>query len=471
MNPEKEKKLQRILQILTGIVVVFTLTVAISLLDIAPFSSIFHSDAEIPQKQKQISPTQKPAPAPIKKKVRRTITETVKPRPAQSPETLGDEAFLNRNFQKAEAQYELARTIKDAALLRVKYVRSLLAQRKILEAQGFLDEQKDDKSAGLQLYRGILSALLNKPEESRKLLKEVSETKSAEPIDSFFAEKARTILKVYDEWKSTVDGKTEYLQAMLAKSFDEIGEYELAIAMALDAVKTKDDYRDAWVTLGHAYLASEKFLEAESALDKALTLDSKHPEAYFYLSFAKRGLQKWQEAYDNIQKSREYGMPQNSFFESAEAEILYELGKYKEALALYEKALAEDKEGASPDDYIRPIYLMVEVLDRKKDAKILAEKLFSYHPKNAMSYNLLGWTQLSLQNLDEAYENLTKALSMDPTIPAIHYNLGKLAEQENRPEDARKNYEQAFKLASEKGDESIADAARARIQTLQNPLP
>ncbi len=302
-----------------------------------------------------------------------------------------------------------------------------MGQRKFLEAQNRLEvaaeaaaseaspeAELSNGASPLDLYRGLTASLLNQAEKAKQLLENAA--KSPEPI---IAEKAKRVLQAYKDFSFAVDVRIEYLQTLLAEAFDEIGEYEMAIAIALDSLKSKEDYRDTWIILGHAYFAERKYRDASSALSRAIELDASSPLAHFYLGLTLGALQDHEGAIRELTKAESLGLDGGIFSDYQKAKSFDALGKYEDAYELYVKVLDQKGKKASPDEYLRPVTLAIEILNAPEKAFALAGINFSLHSEDPMSLYLLGLSELSLSKTGNAEKHFTQALAMLKKYPDI----------------------------------------------------
>lgn len=388
----------------------------------------------------------------------------IEPREELPYEKIGDIYFLQKAYAGAKQNFDLALQINpEKSSLNIKIVRSLFGQRKILDAQAALEKISKPTQESV-FYQGILAAFLNKQKQAKELLKKAAEMGNDENAKSG----SQKILNIYRDFELEKDGKIEHLQTLLAQAFDQIGEYGLAIELAFDALKTKNDYRDAWIVLGHAFLNEEKFFDAQDALTKAINLDSTHPAAYFFRGLAQKNLKKLDEAISDIEQALKLGFKPQITIKFELAENLFELKRFSEAFSLYRDVVTTD-----PSDitrFIRPIALAINHLNQPQQALELAQAAFNSHADTAMAYNLLGWAYIAKKDFSKARQNLEKALQIDPNLSAAHLNLGQLEQAQNNFSAALKHYEKTIAL-TEKSDDylsaGIFNTAKLKLEVLQ----
>ena len=345
-------------------------------------------------------------------------------------------------------------------------MRALLGQRKILDAQAELEKITKPTDQSL-FYQGILAAFLNKQEQAKELLKKASSAGT----DADTKNGVQKILNIYRDFELEKDGRIEHLQTLLAQAFDQIGEYGLAIELAFDALKTKNDYRDAWIVLGHAFLNEQKFFDAQDALTKAINLDTNHPAAFFYRGIAHKNLNKINEAIKDFEQALKLGFKPQILPKFELAGLLFSQKKLAESFDLYSEVVTTDPSDITK--FIRPIALAINHLKKPDQALSLAEKAMSAHPNSAMAYNLLGWAYMGMKDFGKARSNFEEALKRDPELAAAYLNLGQLMQIQGNSAEAKKNYEKAAQFAEKANDEisvAIFNTAQEKMLSLQTPV-
>lgn len=383
-------------------------------------------------------------------------------------EKIGDIYFLQKNYESARQNFELAESLTpENKLLAIKITRTMIGQRKISDAKIKIEKIEPQTQESIY-YKGLIETFLNQQEEAQKSLKQVLETGVNEEIKK----NAKKILDIYSNFELERNGTIEHLQVLLAQAFDQIGEYGMAIELTFDAIKTKNDYRDAWIVLGHAFLNEYKWFDAEDALKKAIDLDVFHPAAFFFRGLAKKNLNKTDEAMDDFKQAIKLGFKPQIAAKFELAEILFALKKFDEAFELYKDVVTTD-----PNDinrFIRPIALAINHVKKPNEALELAKKAFDSHPNTAMAHNLLGWAYISMNDFASGRRHLEEALKRDPELAAAYLNLGQLEQAQNNGPEAIKNYQKALELAEKSNDSmstAIFNTAQEKISVLQNEPP
>lgn len=377
---------------------------------------------------------------------------------------IGDMHLLKKNYESARTTFELANSL-DANNLQtsLKLTRSLFGQRKVIEAKAKLEKLTSGEPQVLY-YKGLVAAFLNEQENAKKLLNRVIELSGSE---SDLTKKSKRILEAYADFDVAREAPAEFLQVLLAKAFDDVQEYGLAIELAFNALKTEHNYRDAWIILGHSFLNENKWFDAEDALTKALDLDASTASAFFFRGLARLGIQKIPEAQSDFETALRLGWKPQILVKEQLAKIAYGKGDSARAYALYKDIVTSD-----PTDITRfaqPMSLALS-LGKKTELIELARKGFEAHPDSAFAENLLGWAFLENDDLIGAREHIERALARDGELAEARLNMGRLEERSGNPSLALPQFEKALSLAKKAGTKEIEAAAHKAINELSQKV-
>jgi tetratricopeptide (TPR) repeat protein len=276
-----------------------------------------------------------------------------------------------------------------------------------------------------------------------------------------YTKKANNFLAAYNEYKFNVESPSLHLKVLLARSFNQCGEYEMAIPLLFEVTKEKLDYRDAWILLGYAYIQTGKYQDAAESLERAKILDNQKPETLFYLGLTYYNLNNFQLAEENLLKAKEFGFEPKILVDQKLAEVYLELKKYPESAASYEKVLSLNSQDVNY--YIRPIWIYLEKLHQPEKALALAKKAAKEHPNEAMAQNLMGWTLIYNNDLKLAESHLKLAQALNPALDATYLNFGILYEKKNETEKALAFYRKAHTLGQGSG---VAVSAATRYNQI-----
>ena len=136
------------------------------------------------------------------------------------------------------------------------------------------------------------------------------------------------------------------------------------------------------------------------------------------------------------------------------ADSLNEQGRYDEAFEHYRSAMEAD-----PGDANVP-QNMAESL-RKRGMNEEALKWYRHaigkNPGNPLSHAGMGHALYTMKRYEEAVSSIGQALALKPDMaqaPRLHFILGRMAQETNRPEEAGKHYENSLRI-----DPGFRDAA------------
>ena len=361
------------------------------------------------------------------------------------------------NFGKAEAIYtELVAKEPENMEAKIYLGRSYLGERKISEAQKTFNGLTAVTQT-VTYYQGIVAAYYGEHDKAQKLLNQSVQLGGNDDL----TKKANNFLAAYNEYHFNVESPTVHLKVLLARSFNQCGEYEMAIPLLFEVTKEKLDYRDAWILLGYAYLETNKFQDAIEALERAKILDNQKAETHFYLGLAYYNVNDFKQAEESLLKAKEFGFEPQILVDQKLAEVYLELKNYPLSAASYEKVLALNSQDVNY--YIRPIYIYLEQLHQPEKALALAEKAVEEHPNLAMAQNLMGWTLIYNNNLEKAEAHLKLAMALDTALDATYLNFGILYEKKNQPDKALLFYKKAHTLGQGNG---VAASAATRYNHL-----
>ena len=370
---------------------------------------------------------------------------------------IGKIQIRTNNFIKAQDVFQdLVERDSNNIDAKIYLGRSLLGQRKISEAKKVFDPITTPHQT-VKYYQGILAAYFGENDRAKNLLDEAVKIGGSEEIK----QKANNFLSAYNEFKFNSESPDLHLKLLLARSFNQCGEYQMAIPLLFEVTKAKLDYRDAWILLGYAYLQTEKYQDAIEALERAKVLDNQKPETLFYLGLGYYSINNFKSAEENLLKAKEYGYEPKILVDQKLAEVYLELQNYPKSAASYETVLSLNSQDVNY--YIKPIWIYLEKTNQPEKALALAQKAATDHPQEAMAENLLGWTYIYNNELKKAEDHLKYAQGLNPQLDATYLNFGLLYEKQNQFDKALNFYQKAHTLGQESG---VAAAAATRYNKL-----
>jgi len=291
-------------------------------------------------------------------------------------------------------------------------------------------------------YQGLLSALFGNQEAASKFLKKAQVSSN----ESALSTKITTVLDAYEEFNFTQAAEPLYLSELLARSFNKVTEYEMAIHLLKGVLKERSDLRDGWILLGFAYLNLEKYQFALTSFEKAYSLDAEWPTTQYFLGVSHKELGHYEDAIVNFNLALSNDFEPKLVIYRHLADLYFETKDYKNSAASYEKVLEISKDDVN--SFVRPVWLYLDFVKEPEKALKLAETAALAFPDSAMSYNLLGWSYAGLKEYDKAEKDLKKAIELDPNLAAAYYNLGNLYNQQNDQQPALDAYQKAYSMDS-----------------------
>jgi Tfp pilus assembly protein PilF len=193
-----------------------------------------------------------------------------------------------------------------------------------------------------------------------------------------------------------------------------LDDYTDAIKWLEKAVEIDDRNKDAWYYLGRAYYTRSRLVEARKAFQTVLDLDPRDVKAENNLGLI-------------FESSSDPGA----------------------AIDAYRKAIAWQESSTHPSEqpYVNLGNLLMEQ-GQSKEAVTPLETAVGLAPDNGLCRLKLGTAYLRAGKLEPARHELEKATSLEPENAAAHYQLGRLYKELHDPDRARVEFERTAELQS-----------------------
>lgn len=371
---------------------------------------------------------------------------------------LGKSHILLGNFDKATLNLEkvlsLDATHSEANIYLIK---NAIKQSNFDKAKAVLQTIQTENAETLY-YKALLDLIDQNNEAAATKLNQITKTDNAE-----IKEKAANLLNAYAEFELFKGGKEIHLKTLIAKSLNQVKEYEISLKLLKEILKEKTDYRDAWILTGYAYLNLEKYDFALDSFRKAYDLDSEKPETQYFLGITYFELNQIEDAITYLNIALKNGFEPQIQIKQKLGDIYLNKKDYNKAIEMYEALLELNSNDVN--NFIRPIWIYLEFLNEPDKALELSQKAYKLFPKSAMTYNLIAWSHLGKKEYIKAEENLLTALGIDPNLQAAWYNLGLTYEGMEEKEKALEHYQKAYELGK---DSSIGNLAAQAYNNLYN---
>jgi protein O-mannosyl-transferase len=149
--------------------------------------------------------------------------------------------------------------------------------------------------------------------------------------------------------------------------------------------------------------------------------------------------------------------------------ILRQSGRSEEAIGHFEEALR-----IKPDFAEAHYNLGVTLarLNRFPEAIRHYEQALRLTPDFAQAHYNLGLALAESGRVPEAMKHLEQAVQLKPDYAEAYFNLGLMLDSQGRTREASEDYRKALDLANQKGNTTLADAIRSRIEVVHGtPRP
>jgi protein O-mannosyl-transferase len=251
----------------------------------------------------------------------------------------------------------------------------------------------------------------------------------------------------------------------VGEAYDELGQYDEAIAEFKGALKLNHNYFFGLNNLGNIYGKQRKLPEAIDYFKRALKQKPDYSPAHYNLARAFHLTGRRQEAAESYRKS----IKSNPFFEQAFYNLAFlamELSLFDEALENFEKFISMQPNHSKAHFGAGNAFMMKGQLDL---ALTEYRKSAQLDPSFAFPYLNIANIQMQTKNIPAAIENFEKALSINPAMPAVHLSLGMVYHQFQRnTEKALGHLKESLRLAP---NQQRAEPIQSLIQELENKQP
>jgi len=196
-------------------------------------------------------------------------------------------------------------------------------------------------------------------------------------------------------------------------SFMQVGDYSSAIENFMKAENIRKDDPKLYNAMGLAYMGKGLLNESEFYLKKALKLNPDYSEARNNLGV-----------------------------------VLYQMGRYDEAIREFEKVLSDVLYKTPQQAYLN-LGLVYFAKGDMRRAVFYFKKAISIDPGFALAHANLGFTYFELKSYDEAKESLERASELLKKMPGSEINLAEVALYLGRIYLIKKNYKKAVEFFEE----------------------
>jgi tetratricopeptide (TPR) repeat protein len=325
----------------------------------------------------------------------------------------GKELTENKNFEKAIEVFNEALNQTNKMYLtkemetQVNNIKSLIynAEVGLLIGKGKLTEEQKEKEKEIEKLRKRLEYAKSIEDEKRRV-EEMNKIKKS--IDIIHSEEIKLLI----EQGNQLANKKAYEEAF--------NFYEKALKvndlMEEPDVKNKDlvkeSYKRELINKAKIEINNKKYDVAIENGKKAVELDGKFVEGYYYISTAYNYKKNYDVAIENLEKALTHD--KNHIKSWNLIGLAYEAKKdYDTALANLSKAIEIDPSYSTGWYNIGNIYKQINEFDKAIENYSKAAEL---NPDHAKAWFFMGSTYFDKKDYHNAIQNLEKAIKLDPNL-------------------------------------------------------
>jgi tetratricopeptide (TPR) repeat protein len=218
----------------------------------------------------------------------------------------------------------------------------------------------------------------------------------------------------------------------------------LIATFLLGACATPEKAKAQHVARGQALLKDKRFQEAVLEFRSALQIDDKLADAHWGLANAYEGLQRYQEAFDEMRETA--ALDPNNF------DVRLKLGNYYLVGAKQSPAALGEAEGLAKQilekdpNHIEAHILMGSVLfaqDKKQEALAELNRAVELNPQRVESYLSLARFYVQTNDIAGAEAIYQRAISVNSGSATAHYEYGKFLVGAQRLNEAEAEFQRA----------------------------
>jgi tetratricopeptide (TPR) repeat protein len=228
-------------------------------------------------------------------------------------------------------------------------------------------------------------------------------------------------------------------------------------------IPTADDLK----IVGLDYVLLNDYADAIKWLEKAVSMDARNIDAWYYLGRAYYTVARLDEARKAFQAVLDLD-PRSVRAENYLGLIHESSGEPAAAIEAYRRAIAWQQDSLKPSEqpYVNLGNILME-LGQTKEATAPLEKAVALAPNNAYCRLTLGVYYHKIGRLADAQHELEQATRLDPDNAAAHYQLGRVYKDMNAKDRAQADSDRAqakFDRAQAELDRAQAEFDRAQAE-------
>lgn len=232
--------------------------------------------------------------------------------------------------------------------------------------------------------------------------------------------------------------KPDYEQAVqkLGNSHYRLKQYSEALAAYQSAIKLKPDNAVLHASAGDAYSALAQHDKALTSYSEAARLDPKYDWALNMLAVSHFHLKQYAAALPAIEQALRL-KPDDALYLTNHGDVLFQLGRKAEALAVQKRLATIDKVKAdellarinTPPGVDAAVAEATKYFKARDYPNVIteAQKILALKPNAeylALAHSFMGSSYSSLRQYDKAIISLTEAIKLRPDDSLFHWDLG-----------------------------------------------
>lgn len=380
------------------------------------------------------------------------------PNNIQALEALHTSYVSTKNFYEAEKIARLLFAQTNSTVHHIYLINTLLLGGKIDDANSFLSTLS--RSLEKKYYELIIAIAQENTEQIKSLAQELSLSN-----DPKYKKIGDDVLQVYKTYGSFRDGSPHYLRMMLANILNILEFHTIVTQFVRPTLAEYDDYRDAWILAGNAYLNLRQFRRAEEMLSRAVSLDPSHDKSPYYLAIALTEQGQTENAIEQFKNSLANGYTPQIDVHRYIGDIYFRQHKFDDAFEFYQKVL-EDPD-ATIEDYSKAMYIVLSEQDSPALGLKLSTQVVKKFPNEAKPYSLLAWALIRSGDYTKALTAIEAGRKHDDSLPDLYLYAGQIYQGQGQNQSALQAYRDCF----ERGNRgALASECAKRYNSLRETL-
>ncbi|WP_339071662.1 tetratricopeptide repeat protein [Chitinophaga sp. 180180018-3] len=266
----------------------------------------------------------------------------------------------------------------------------------------------------------------------------------------YYASKEYTIAESWYRKAINANNHESIYKQNLAAVLQELAEQEVAagnLTAAENLYQTAaytDNDADSWARLGNFYYRQQRWQDAITQYQKAISLNDEEPVYYDNLGLAYIALDKQDEAIEAFQKAADLSENEpNGQYLNQLGKLYYDRNDYTKAVEYFIEASRKEPQEKV---YLENICNAYEKAGRKDEAEQAYLQLLALRPDDDIAMNALNNIYYGRGDYGKALEYCEMSIAAKPDVPVYYRNLGIVLGTINANTQAADAYRKALEL-------------------------